>query len=336
MDTMKVNRVRRRLLIGSLATAVAPGARANGSSACKEIDRLFGQVEQRDVIELWPGAAPGASLSPPVEVITERSNDLAIVDRALTGIVSPRLEVFRPQRPNGAAIMILPGGGYQRVVIDKEGYELGRWLAERGFTAFVLIYRLPGDGWAAGPDVALSDAQRALRLIRHGAHEFGIEAERIGTLGFSAGGHLCADLATRFATATYDPVDEADMLSARPLLAAPIYPVISMTAPVAHMTAREHLLGTNPSAELERRHSPQFNVSDSTPPCFLVHAEDDASVPVANTLEFRAALRAAGIAVETHLFAHGGHGFGLRKAAGKPAALWPELFVNWSRSVGLV
>lgn len=332
---MSAGSTRRRFILGSASAALATIAGRQALAAYTGNDARPKPLQPTLTIDLWPTGAPGLPDQPLSEALVERSVDPSIADRALTGIVSPRLEVFRPQRPNGAAVVIFPGGGYQRVVIDKEGYELGRWLAERGFTAFVLFYRLPGDGWAAGPDVALSDAQRALRLIRHKAQEFGVDAERIGALGFSAGGHLCADLATRFATETYDPVDEADKLSARPMLAAPIYPVISMTGPVAHMTSREQLLGNNPGPELERKHSPQFNVSDTTPPCFLVHAEDDTSVPVENTLEFRAALRAAGVAVETHLFTHGGHGFGLRKAAGKPAAIWPELFVNWSRSAGL-
>jgi acetyl esterase/lipase len=246
------------------------------------------------------------------------------------------MAVFRPLEPNGAAVLVTPGGGYQRVVIDKEGYELGRWLTARGFTVFVLFYRLPGEGWAAGPDVALSDAQRAMRVIRSRAGDYGVDSERVAAMGFSAGGHLCADLATRFATTTYVPVDNADELSARPCLAAAIYPVISMTLPIAHAGSRELLIGKDAGPDLERAHSPQHNVPSDAPPCFLVHAEDDDSVAVENTLEFRAALRAHDIPVETHLFTHGGHGFGLRQVVGKPAGIWPDLFVNWAHSMGLV
>lgn len=332
---MSFSRARRRLLAGSLATAVASATRGHVSSDGEETDGPRGDTEPNDVIELWPGDAPGMPTPSPVETVTERSADPAIADRALTGITRPRLAVFKPRKPNGAAVMVLPGGGYQRVVIDKEGYEFGRWLAGRGFTAFVLLYRLPGDGWMAGPDVALSDGQRALRLIRYRACEFDVGPERIAVVGFSAGGHLCADLATRFQTTTYAPVDDADALSARPLLAALVYPVVSMSGPIAHEGSRKNLLGGDRIQALERKHSPQHNVSKSTPPCFLVHAEDDSSVPVENTLEFRGALRACDVPVETHLFDQGGHGFGLRKAAGNPAAAWPELFVNWSRSVGL-
>jgi acetyl esterase/lipase len=219
-------------------------------------------------------------------------------------------------------------------VIDKEGYEIGRWLAARGYTVFVLFYRLPGEGWAAGPDVALSDAQRAMRLIRHKAIDYGVDPRRVGAMGFSAGGHVCADLATRFGARVYQAIDEADTLSARPYLAAPIYPVISMRRDIAHAGSRELLIGADAGPDLERAHSPDENVPDNAPPCFLVHAEDDDVVPVENSVRFQEALRAHGIPVEMHLFANGGHGFGLRKAFGKPVGIWPELFANWAHSEG--
>jgi acetyl esterase/lipase len=288
-----------------------------------------------ETIDLWPGEAPGMPSPPVTENVVERSTNPQTLDRYVTGIARPRMVVFRPRNPNGSALMITPGGGYQRVVIDKEGYEMGRWLVTSGFTVFVLFYRLPGEGWAAGPNVALSDAQRAMRLIRCHAGDYGVDPDRIAAMGFSAGGHLCADLATRFAAVTYEPVDEADSLTARPFLAAPIYPVISMTLPIAHAGSRALLVGEHAGPELERTHTPTCNVRPDCPPCFLVHAENDGSVPVENTLEFRAALRAEGIPVETHLFAEGGHGFGLRNTAGKPVQAWPDLFLRWSQSMGL-
>lgn len=273
---------------------------------------------------------------PPEETVVERSTDELVSDRAVFGITNPRLAVFRPTVPNGAAVMVTPGGAYKHVVIDKEGYEIGRWLSARGFTVFVLFYRLPAEGWAAGPNVALSDAQRAMRLIRARAGDYGIDPERVAAMGFSAGGHVSTDLTARFATPTYDAVDSADGLSARPLVAAHIYPVVSMSLPVTHAVSRKMLIGESASPDLERKHSPQHNVPDDAPPCFLLHAEDDASVVVENTLEFRAALKSRGISVATHLFANGGHGFGLRKAVGKPVAAWPELFVSWARTTGLI
>jgi acetyl esterase/lipase len=287
-----------------------------------------------ETIDLWPAGAPGLPKSPPTETVEERSTDALVTDRAVLGITRPRMAVFRPDRPNGAAVMLTPGGGYHHVVVDKEGYEMARWLAARGFTAFVLFYRLPGEGWAAGPDVALADAQRSVRLIRQRARDFALDPERVGAMGFSAGGHVCADLGARFAAKTYAPVDAADRLSAKPFCAAPIYPVVSMDPRVAHAGSRSLLLGPNPSGALEAAHSPDRNVPADSPPHFLLHAEDDDVVPVENTLLLRAALKARKIPVETHLFQNGGHGFGLRKAIGKPVAAWPELWRAWAQTSG--
>lgn len=331
---MKIRR--REVLLSALAASVGVAARAQTAPPKTDGSLPPGLPQPTETIELWSGGAPGMLNAQLMETVTERSTDAHLTDRAVVGISRPRLVVFRPRLANGAAVLISPGGGYKRVVIDKEGYEMGRWLAARGFTVFVLFYRLPAEGWLAGPDVALSDAQRAMRMIRSRGRDYGIDPERVAAMGFSAGGHLCADLATRFATRTYEAVDEADTLSARPYVAATVYPVISMTAPVAHAGSRAYLVGEDASSELERAHSPAHNVPSDAPPCFIVHAEDDASVVVENSLEFSAALRAQDIPVETHLFSHGGHGFGLRKTIGKPVAIWPKLFVNWSQTMGLI
>lgn len=324
---------RRTLLVTALAASLPLRAQTRSPDVTDPIPP--GLLQPAETIVIWPGEAPGMPDSPPKERVENRSPDPLLADRAIFGITEPKLSVFRPTISNGAAVLVSPGGAYRNVVVDKEGYEMGRWLSARGFTVFVLHYRLPGDGWGAGPNVALSDAQRAMRIIRSRAQDYGIDPERVAAMGFSAGGHLCADLATRFATSTYEAVDAADSYSARPMIAAPIYPVISMSAPVAHALSRELLIGEDASPERERAHSPNFNVPEDAPPCFLVHAEDDLSVVIENSLLYRAALREKGIPVEAHFFAHGGHGFGLRKTAGKPVAIWPELFVNWAQSMGL-
>lgn len=292
-----------------------------------------GLPQPSEAIDLWPDGAPGLPTVTLTETITERSTDPQLTDRAVFGISRPRMAVFRPARPNGAAVMITPGGGYKWVVVDKEGYELGRWLAARGFTVFVLFYRLPGEGWAAGPDVVLQDSQRAMRLIRHRAADYGVDPERVAAMGFSAGGHACADLAARFAAPVYAPVDKADKLSARPYVAAPIYPVISMSAPHAHAGSRAKLIGAGATVAQETAYSPHLNVPTNAPPHFLVHAEDDDVVPIENSLLLRAALRQKRVAVETHLFTHGGHGFGLRKTVGKAVEAWPELFLAWAKAL---
>ena len=327
---------RRSLILGTLAAGIAAGTRAQTPPPARPGEPAVGGLpDPVETIDLWPNGAPGMPAVPPVETVDERSTDPDLPDRAVQGILRPRLVVFRPRIPNGAAVLAMPGGAYRRIVIDKEGYEIGRWLSARGYTVFVLFYRLPGDGWKAGPDVALSDAQRAMRLIRSRARDFAIDPARVAAMGFSAGGHLCADLATRFAAQTYEAVDDVDRLSARPFVAAPIYAVQSMTLPTAHAGSREQLIGRNAGPDIERAHSPANNVTRQTPPCFLLHAEDDATVPVENSVQFRAALKAQGVTVETHLFTNGGHGFGLRKTIGKPVEAWPELFIAWAKTQGL-
>lgn len=326
---------RRSLIVAGLASTLTARAGAQTPPPVAVGALPPGLPQPSETIDLWPGTAPGLPAAALTETVNERSTDPLVTDRAVFGISRPRMAVFRPDRPNGAAVLLTPGGGYRWVVVDKEGYEMARWLAARGFTAFVLFYRLPGEGWSAGPDVPLADALRAMRLIRHRARDFAIDPERVSAMGFSAGGHVCASLSTRFAARAYQPVDAADRLSAKPHSAAPIYPVISMDPAIAHSGSRLLLLGKAPTAETEALYSPDRQVPADAPPHFLLHAEDDDVVPVENTLRLRAGLKARGIPLEMHLFANGGHGFGLRKAVGKPVQAWPELWRAWARTVGL-
>jgi len=289
-------------------------------------------------ILLWPGGdGPGLTDPALAELVENRSKDPARPDRAVSGVRRPRIEVYRPARPNGAAMLVMPGGGYARLAVDKEGRQLAEWLSARGITAFVLTYRLPAEGWRNPADTPLADAQRAMRLIRANAARLGVDPERVGAMGFSAGGHLCADLATRYGRQVYAPVDAVDRLSARPAIAAPIYPVVSMAPELAHAGSRAKLLGTDPTEAMIKEHSPDRQVTADTPPLFIVHAEDDATVKVANSLALRAAARSARVACETHLFEKGGHGFGWgRLTEGKPAHLWPELFLLWAKGHALL
>lgn len=326
---------RRSLIAAGLAMGAAARAGAQTPPPVAAAAVPSGLPQPVETIDLWPRGAPGQPAAPLHEVVDERSTDPLVSDRAVHGITRPRMAVFRPDRPNGAAVLVTPGGGYRWVVVDKEGYEIARWLSARGFTVFVLFYRLPGEGWASGADTSLADAQRAMRLIRHRAKDYAIDPERVAAMGFSAGGHVCADLAARFAVPVYAAIDAADRLSARPLCAAPLYPVVSMDPAIAHMGSREKLLGPTPDAATETAHSPDRNVPADAPPHFLLHAEDDDVVPVENTLRLHAALRARMVPVELHLFANGGHGFGLRKAVGKPVQAWPDLWRDWARTTGL-
>ncbi len=289
-----------------------------------------------ETIDLWPGSvAPGLLDTGIIEIVTEDSKDPAVHHRSVHGISKPRLCVFPAARPNGGAMIICPGGGYVREVLDHEGYEIATWLNSIGITAFVLFYRLPSEGWASGPDVPIADAQRAIRLIRARASKYGADPARVGIMGFSAGGHVCGSLGTRYNAQVYKPVDDADILPARPFLMAPIYAVQSMDASIAHMGSRINLLGRNPTPEQVVTYSPDHNVTKDTPPCFLVHSESDHTVPIENTLSMRAACKAAGVIVETHLFPEGGHGFGLRNVVGQPTHAWGDLFLAFAKARGL-
>lgn len=319
----KTPHIDRRALV-ALTLAAAPALAAAQEPA-----------DPTETIELWPGTPPGAPAVLPQDVITDRVATSGFQDRFATRVGRPRMTVFRPARPNGAAVLIAPGGTYVRVVIDKEGFETARRLAQAGITAFVLRYRLPIDGWADKADVPLQDAQRALRLIRADAARYGVDPKRVAVMGFSAGGHVAASLSTRHAAKVYRPVDAADALDARPDLSALIYPVIDMSLPHANRGSRESLLGPSPTAEQEAAYSLHRRIDRTTPPTFIVHAWDDASVPVENALGYLAGLRAAGVAAEAHLFEEGGHGFGIRLIQGKPAAAWPDLFLAWAGRRGL-
>jgi acetyl esterase/lipase len=289
-----------------------------------------------EVMPLWPGPPPGAPRELPREKIVDRAATSGFQDRYVTGVGAPLMTVFRPARPNGAAVLMIPGGGYVRVVIDKEGFEVGHRLSAAGITVFVLRYRLPGEGWARAADAPLQDAQRAVRLIRFQSRRLGIDAGRLAVLGASAGGHVAASLATRAAEPAYPPIDAADALGARPDLCALLYPVIAMSPPFAHAGSRQALLGPSAAPETEAAFSPDRHVGPQVPPTFLVHAWDDPAVPIENSLGYLAALRTAKVPAEAHLFEEGGHGFGIRLAQGKPAAAWPELFLAWASRRGLL
>jgi acetyl esterase/lipase len=261
--------------------------------------------------------------------IIERGAAGALRDRAATGITDPTLTVFRASEPDGSALLIIPGGGYERVVMDKEGYESARWFAERGTTAFVLLYRLPSEGWLDGADVVLQDTQRAMRVIRSSAKAYGIDKNRVGVMGFSAGGHAAAMLATRFDRRVRSPVDAVDEEPTRPDFAVLMYPVIFMQGEEAHAGSRKNLLGSEPPPDKVELHSPQLQVTSGTPPTFLLHAADDEAVSPANSMAMHSALVNAGVPTELHVFTEGGHGFGIRGTAGLPVATWPRLVHAW-------
>lgn len=313
---------RRSLIgLGTLAlAAMQTRALAQGLAAPPDPD---------ETIPLWPGTPPGLLNLDLVPRVVEASPEPEFYhNRQRTGVARPVLDVFRPAVPNGSSVLIMPGGGYRQLDFDVEGYDVARVMSAIGVTAFVLTYRLPHEGWRDAANVPLQDAQRAMRLIRNGAARLAIEPMRAGVIGFSAGGHLAASLATRASAKVYAPVDDADMQSAAPAFAALLYPVITMLPPFAHEASREVLLGDLPSTEMRAAYSCERLVTRDTPPCFLAAAIDDPDVPVDNALAMLASLRAAHVPSELHAFGEGGHGFGL--GIGQPAAAWPELFIRWA------
>lgn len=308
---------RRALLAALPLSACATGQTVQAGNFSDELR----DTPPDDVIELWPGGAPGGAQVSVTEELVERPNDLGLRDRIVRGVRTPTLSAFRPRRGDGSAILIIPGGGYRHVVVDKEGFEAARWFAARGVAAYVLRYRLPGDGWSAGPDVALQDAQRAMRMIRQQPN---IDPARVAAIGFSAGGHVGAMLATRF-----DAPLAPDVSSARPDLSCLMYPVITMGA-AAHPGSRSFLLGASPTEEMVARYSMELHARSDMSPTMLVHAADDDAVPLANTLAMHQALLRQSVRNELHVFEEGGHGFGLRFVRDKPAGAWPTLFQAWA------
>lgn len=281
-------------------------------------------------LSVWPqGEAPGAKNSQVTPKTVDRRKDGGLPDRAVTGIRAPEMTVYLPEKPNGVALLVTPGGSYQRVVLDKEGSDLAPKFTAKGYTLFVMTYRMPADGHAEGADAPLADAQRAIRTLRAQAQKWHINPDRIGVMGFSAGGHVAASLGTGYDKVVYPAVDATDKLSARPNFMALMYPVITMQANIAHPGSRKALIGENPNAAQIKQYSPEQNVTDQTPPTFIVHAVDDPSVPVDNSLVMFNALRAHHVPTEMHLYQQGKHGFGIRGAVGLPASSWPELLMNW-------
>lgn len=281
---------------------------------------------QSETVRLWPGAPPGSGgPSGPEQVGTE-----GMATGAYTNITTPRFEVYRPRHPNGGAVLVLGGGGYFRIQIGSAARPIARWLTEQGVTAFVLFYRLPGDGW--NEDAPFQDAERALRLIRARAAHYGIDPHRLGVLGSSAGGHLAGIMATRGDEDFYPRVDAADDQPARPDFAALIYPVVSMRPPLDTTRTARHL-----------RHLPDYraafsveeHVDAATPPVFLAHALDDPIADPGHSLALFQAMRAAGRPVEMHLFQHGGHSWGMGRP-GTEVAAWPSLLLAWFRANGVV
>jgi acetyl esterase/lipase len=271
-------------------------------------------AEKPRVLDVWPDKAPGETSEVGKETMTD-SNHV----KRITNVTQPTLTVFRPakDKDTGAAVVIAPGGGYAILAWDLEGTEVAEWLNSIGVTGVVLKYRVPrrpGTPNDVAPPQAEMDAQRAISLVRSKAKEWEFDPKRIGILGFSAGGHLTAWTSTNFDKRSYEPVDDVDKVSCRPDFTVLIYPAYLITKDKTGL-------------------APDIRVTKDTPPMFIAMAGDDPVLE--NAVEMYRALKKAGVPADLHIYATGGHGFGLRPS-GKPCSTWPRSCADWLKDQGVL
>ena len=279
-------------------------------------------------IPIWPGTPPDAQpVAGPEVAATATDSPVAGKPWIFVGPVSqPTMTVYSPKENNtAAAVVVFPGGGYWILAIDLEGTEVCDWLTSKGITCVLLKYRVPGDGHSprSGPypksPMALEDAQRTVGLVRFHAAEWHIDPHKIGVLGFSAGGHLVAAISTHFDHRLYPSIDAADKVSCRPDFAVALYP--------GHLSLADNSIALNPDI--------RTHITRQTPPTFLLQNEDDHVDRVEDSLSYYAALKKAGVPVELHSYAQGGHAFGLRPT-NLPVTRWPQLVETWLAAIGMI
>jgi acetyl esterase/lipase len=297
------------MLRGFVLAVVLGGALAYGQQPVVPAGSMTGEPAP---MLLWPAGAPGAKGDADVDKPTITAYLPAGVNETKTGVV------------------VAPGGGYQHLAMAKEGTDIAHWLNAHGVAAFVLKYRL---GPTYHHPIELGDAQRAIRMVRAYAAEYGIAADHIGIWGFSAGGHLAATAGTHFDAGNASATDVIERQSSRPDFLILAYPVITMQAPTAHGGSVRYLLGDSPDPALVKELSAELHVTKETPPTFLFATTDDKTVPVMNSVMFYSALVGVGVPAEMHLFQHGAHGAGLA-GANTQLSVWPDLLIKWMRERG--
>ena len=275
-------------------------------------------------LKVWPNGAPDSNGMTKPEEIYE--------GKRVRNVSEAELYVYLPKKEinTGAAIVICPGGGYAIEAMDHEGYDMASWLAEQGVAGIVLKYRLP----YGHHKIPLEDTQRAIRIVRQKAAEWGINSSKIGIAGSSAGGHLASTAGTKFDMGKPDATDPIEKFSCRPDFMLLLYPVITMDEEYGHMGSRNNLLGQDNKWELAEQYSNERHVTAQTPPTFLILADDDNGVPTRNSIEFYMALKKYKIPAEMHIFRDGGHGFGMNKK-NLPVDQWPDLFAQWMKQMGI-
>jgi acetyl esterase/lipase len=281
---------------------------------------------------LYESAIPNEKVAENLEKITLKDGVFRIAD-----VSKPTLTRFSPANPNGKSVIICPGGGYSILASGHEGVDVAKALNDIGVTAFVLKYRIPSDRTAIDKSIApLQDAQQAIRLVRKNAEKWGLKANKIGIMGFSAGGHLAATATTHFAEkadsregGTSSPVQ--DTTSVRPDFSMLIYAVISFDSTITHKGSRNNLIGEKPTAEMTKKFSNELQITPQTPPTFLVHAGDDGAVPVENSVRFYQNCIKNKVPVEMHLYPKGGHGFGMNNKTTEDK--WMERLAAWLKTI---
>ncbi|MGB7848850.1 MAG: alpha/beta hydrolase [Candidatus Acidiferrum sp.] len=299
-------------------------------------------------IAIWPGPAPNPQPVAGPEYAETSEKGFLPGGRPVVGVSNvtrPTITVYSPQGKNtGAAVVVFPGGGYQVLAIDLEGTEVCDWLTPKGITCVLLKYRVtdvgpyPKSGPYPESPMALEDAQRAMGLVRFHAAEWHIDPHKIGVLGFSAGGHLVAAISTHYAKRLYPTVDAADKESCRPDFAVPIYPGhLSLSAAEwdAKQGTKKFVVRHPVNADKHLTLNPEIPVTSQTPPTFLLQAEDDHVDNADDSLAYYIALKKAGVPVEMHLYAQGGHAFGLRRTK-FPITGWPQLVETWLGTIGMI
>lgn len=285
---------------------------------------------QSNVFPLWPDEIPNSQESSQTETIEQ--DDITWIEQ----VNEPTLEVFLPPKGNatGQAVVICPGGGYRGVAYDIEGTEIAKFLNTKGIAGFVLKYRMPGaESVVVRNEAPLQDAKRALRTVRANAEKWNVSEDKIGVMGFSAGGHLASTLGTHFNHEdTFESLDHIDSISARPDFMILVYPVITMKNPHTHQGSKNNLLGENPNEEMIEYYSNETQITPDTPPTFLVHASDDEAVPVENSLLFYQALNDNGVPAEMHIYPEGAHGFNLGLGRGHLEG-WTVRLYDWLRYI---
>ena len=282
-------------------------------------------MAQNQVLPLWEGDPPNYRDTGEETIIENR--DILVV----SNVQKPEIAVYLPAKRNatGEAVVICPGGGYHVLAYDWEGIDIASWLNSKGIAAIVLTYRLPDASCNIVPNKSpLMDAQRALRTVRANAEKWNVDPEKIGVMGFSAGGHLASTLSTHFDAGDPASKDPVEQVSCRPDFSILMYPVISFSDEITHAGSKQNLLGENPDPKLVEYFSNELQVTEDTPPAILIHSADDDAVPVENSIAYFNAIRKYSDLSELHIYPYGGHGYSLAIGMGHLSS-WPDRVIDW-------